>query len=117
MSGVAGAGEPARSRSGRAGAGSIVPNRGRRTGGLVIVGASYDAKTDLWSARSDELGGVFLHATSWKVLVDTVPEAVDRLLPRGLFGGAHDIAIEVTGPMRAAIQPWREPLESIHSRA
>lgn len=64
-------------------------------GSLIIVSASYDANTSLWSAYSSELGGMFLQATSWKVLVDTVPEAVGKLAPRGLFRAAHDIVIEV----------------------
>ncbi len=62
---------------------------------LIIVTASYNSKSELWSAASPDLGGAFLQATSWQALVDSVPAAVGRLLPRGLFRGSRDIAIEV----------------------
>ena len=72
-------------------------------GRLVVVSASYDANSSLWSASSSELGGVFLKATSWKVLVETVPGAVGRLLPRGFFSAAPDIAIEVETKTRKTV--------------
>ncbi len=62
---------------------------------LFIVTASYDDNAGLWSAEANDLGGLFLQATSWRTLVETVPDAVGRLLPSGLFRPARDIAIEV----------------------
>ena len=83
-------------------------------GSLIIVSASYDANTSLWTAHSCELGGMFLQATSWKALVDTVPGAVAKLLPRGLFSHSHDIAIEVVSESASAS---RDASESIRGRA
>lgn len=83
-------------------------------GGLIIVSASYDPNANLWTAYSTDLGGVFLHATSWKVLVDTVPIAVGKLLPRRLFRPAHDIAIEV---ISHAATPGMPKSGSIHSQS
>ena len=62
---------------------------------LMIVTARYDDSAQLWLAASDDLGGQFLQATSWKTLVDQVPGAMAKLLPRGIFSPAIDIFIEV----------------------
>jgi hypothetical protein len=88
---------------------------------LLIVTAQYDANTALWSAASTDLGGVFLQATSWQALVDSVPDAVGDLLPRGLFCRSRDIAIEVVAhtstlcPRRASTNGLGGPAFSIHS--
>ena len=88
--------------------------RGTRfMGGLIVVSASYDPGARLWTAYSNDLGGVFLQATSWTVLVASVPPAVSKLLPRKLFQPAHDIAIEIVSHDPAR----NETLGSIHSRA
>ena len=88
-------------------------------GGLIVVSASYDADADLWSAHSADLGGMFLQATSWKILVQAVPGAVGKLLPRGLFRPAHDIAIEVIshagGPANRPASRLADASRSIHS--
>ncbi len=62
---------------------------------LLIVTASWDADAAVWSAISADLGGLFIQAPSWKTLVESIPEAVLRLLPRRPFHPARDIAIEV----------------------
>ena len=102
--------DPARPRSGRADRVRLRSTARLDVADLIIVTAAYDDKAGLWTATSADAGAFFLQTSTWKLLLEQIPDQIAKSLPRRFFSPARDIFIEVVAHASIRYSPNFTPL-------